>query len=173
MPATRPAIVAPLAPDRYEFRFTGRAATREKLRYAQDLLRHALPSGDMGEIFDRALDVLIEKLEREKFAATEKERAARPTGRYSRHIPARIRRAVWKRDGGRCAFVGDRGRRCDARSPLEFHHIRPDAASGPPTVGNISLRCAAHNRYEATVYFGPIWAARGEGVVEEAAHAMS
>ncbi len=114
VPPARPATVAPLAPDRYEFRFTAPAATRDKLRHAQDLLRHALPGGDTGEIIDRALTVLIESLERRKFAATEKPRAARAT------------------------------------------------------VENIALRCAAHNRYEAEVYFGPIWAARGEGRVEEA-----
>ena len=168
VPPARPATVAPLAPDRYEFRFTAPASTRDKLRHAQDLLRHALPGGDTGEIIDRALTVLIESLERKKFAATEKPRAARATEPHSRHIPAKVRRAVWGRDGGRCAFIGDGGRRCDARSLLEFHHRSPHAAAGPATVENIALRCAAHNRYEADVYFGPIWTARGEGRVEEA-----
>src|SRR6185295_17206675 len=53
-PARRP-VVSPLAPDRYEVRFTATAKTREKLRQAQDLLRHAVPSGDLGEVIDRAL----------------------------------------------------------------------------------------------------------------------
>jgi hypothetical protein len=167
VPAPRPAMVTPLAPDRYEFRFTGRAATRDKLRYAQDLLRHVLPSGDPGEIVDRALTVLIESLERTRFGATPRPRAAKATAPHSRHIPAKVRRAVWARDGGRCAFVGDGGRRCDARSPLQFHHLTPYAANGPATVDKVAFRCAAHNRYEAHVYFGPIWAARGEGRVEE------
>jgi hypothetical protein len=47
-PARRP-VVSPLAPDRYELRFTASAKTREKLRQAQDLLRHAVPSGDLGK----------------------------------------------------------------------------------------------------------------------------
>jgi hypothetical protein len=41
-PARRP-VLRPLAPDRYEIRFTASAQTREKLRLAQDLLRHAVP----------------------------------------------------------------------------------------------------------------------------------
>jgi hypothetical protein len=45
-PAHRP-VVSPLAPDRYDIRFTASAQTREKLRLAQDLLRHAIPSGDL------------------------------------------------------------------------------------------------------------------------------
>lgn len=163
----RPSVVTPLSPDRYEFRFTGRRSTRDKLRYAQDLLRRSLPSGDPGEIFDQSLTLLIESLERKKFAATKTPCANRATGRHSRHIPAKVRRAVWRRDDGRCAFIGNGGRRCDARSFLEFHHRRPHAAVGPATVENVSLRCAAHNRYEAEVFFGPIWHARGEGLVEE------
>jgi hypothetical protein len=42
----RPAVV-PLAADRYEVRFTASAETRDKLKVAQDLLRHAIPSGVM------------------------------------------------------------------------------------------------------------------------------
>jgi len=38
-PAARPAVVTPLAPDRYEMRFTVGGETREKLRLAQDMLR--------------------------------------------------------------------------------------------------------------------------------------
>jgi hypothetical protein len=55
---------------------------------------------------------------------------------------------VWERDGGRCAFVGKRGR-CTATAPLEFHHIDPRAAGGPPTVANLQLRCRTHNQYQA------------------------
>ena len=40
-----------LAPDRYEIRFTASAQTREKLGQAQDLLRHAIPTGDVAEVF--------------------------------------------------------------------------------------------------------------------------
>jgi len=43
--AVRRPVVSPLAPDRYEIRFTASAQTREKLRQAQDLLRHAVPDG--------------------------------------------------------------------------------------------------------------------------------
>jgi hypothetical protein len=61
--------VSPLAPDRYEIRFTASAQTREKLRQAQDLLRHAIPTGDLAEVIDRALTLLLEDVARKKFAA--------------------------------------------------------------------------------------------------------
>jgi len=33
-------------------------------------------------------------------------------------VPASVKRAVWLRDGGRCAFVANNGRRCAARGFL-------------------------------------------------------
>jgi len=104
VPARRP-MVRPLAPERYEVRFTASAETREKLRLAQDLLRHAIPSGDLAEVIDRALTTLLEDLARRKLGATKRPRASRGTARGSRDIAAKVRRAVWVRDGGVCAFV--------------------------------------------------------------------
>ena len=43
-----------------------------------------------------------------------------------------------------------------ARGFLEFHHLQPYGARGKPTVDNISLRCRAHNAYEAEVFYGPL-----------------
>jgi hypothetical protein len=154
--APRPAIVVPRAPDRYEIRFTATAATRDKLRLAQDLLRHAIPSGDPAEIFDRALGLLLAEVTRRKaaeVAVPSKDTRRRQTG--SRHIPAEVRRAVWRRDEARCAFQAANGRRCSARALLEFHHVDPYALGGPATAENIQLRCRAHNRYEAQLVFGP------------------
>jgi hypothetical protein len=82
-PARRP-VVRPLAPERYEIRFTANAETREKLREAQDLLRHAIPDGDPGKIIERALTLLVEDARRQKYAMTERPRAGRGTapGRF-------------------------------------------------------------------------------------------
>jgi hypothetical protein len=77
VPAPRRPVVAALAPDRYQIRFTATAETCEKLRLAQDMLRHAVPTGDTGEIIDRALTALLEELARKKFAKTDRPRASR------------------------------------------------------------------------------------------------
>src|SRR5438876_307619 len=148
-------VVMPLAPDRYKVQFTVSAKTCEKLRLAQDLLRHAIHDGDAGAIFDRALTVLLEDLARKKLAATDRPRPSRGTAPGSRHIPAEVKRKVWIRDGGSCAFVGKGGRRCDQRAFLEFHHVEPYAVGGEATVSNVELRCRVHNRYEAELFFGP------------------
>ncbi|RPJ65551.1 MAG: hypothetical protein EHM24_21575, partial [Acidobacteria bacterium] len=54
--------------------------------------------------------------------------SARPAAaRRSRYIPAAVRRAVWQRDKGACAFVTPGGRRCAETGGLEFHHAVPFA----------------------------------------------
>jgi hypothetical protein len=161
-PAPRHPVLTPLAPDRYQIRFTASAATCEKLRLAQDLLRHAIPSGDTAQIIDRALTALLEELARTRFGATERPRerpceageSRVPAAAGSRHIPAAVKRAVWLRDGGRCAFVARSGRRCGERGFLEFHHAVPYAVGGAATVDNIQMRCRSHNAHEAELYFG-------------------
>jgi hypothetical protein len=148
-------MVRPLSDKRYEVRFTASAETRERLRRAQDLLGHAVPSGDLAEVFDRALVLLVKDLERKKFAATERPRPSPPPSGASRHIPASVRREVTAQDQGRCGFVAQAGRRCDERRFLEFHHVIPYGVGGLATIENIELRCRAHNGYEADRFYGP------------------
>jgi hypothetical protein len=124
------------------------------------MLRHAVPSGDTAEVMKRALKTLVEKLTRKKFATTDAPRESRRDAAHSRHVPARVKRAVWIRDGGRCAFVAHSGRRCDERAFVEFHHVESYAKGGKATPENIQLRCRAHNAYEADLEFGPRTATR-------------
>jgi 5-methylcytosine-specific restriction endonuclease McrA len=95
----------------------------------QDLLRHIVPTGDVATVFDRALSGLIEQLEKQKCAATSRPRGSPAAATGSRHIPGAVRREVWRRDHGRCGFVGARGR-CAERGFLEFHHVVPFAVGG-------------------------------------------
>jgi hypothetical protein len=161
--------ITPLAPDRYRLQCTIDGATLEKLRLAKDMLRHAIPSGDDAAVLDRAFTALLADLARSKFAAVENPQPTRAAAPGSRHIPADVKRAVWVRDLGRCAFVGTDGRRCNERAFVEFHHVRPYAVGGEATVGNIQLRCRRHNGYEARVYFDKGEVGDGEGIVREPA----
>ena len=76
------------------------------------------------------------------------------SGTRSRYIPAAVRRAVWQRDGGACAFVAPNGKRCGETGGLEFHHKRPFADGGEGTHANLELRCTTHNRREASRWYG-------------------
>ena len=151
-PAAR---LAPLAENRYLLRVTISAGTQRKLRQAQDLLRHTIPTGDHAAILDRALTLLVDQLERQKFAQARRVRSAIRPGRTDRrHIPAAVRRDVWRRDGGRCAFEGPQGR-CRETGRLEFHHLVPFADGGATDSSNLALRCRAHNAFESEQLFGP------------------
>jgi hypothetical protein len=148
-----PATIQPLAAERYRLHVTIDGAVLEKLRLAKDMLRHAIPSGDDAAILDRALTALLADLAKRKFAATAAPRGTPGSRRGSRHIPAETRRTVWLRDLGRCAFVGELGRRCGERGFLEFHHVRPYAVGGEPPPDNVQLRCRRHSGLEARLYF--------------------
>lgn len=152
--------------ERFLVQITIDKSTRERLLYAQALLSHAVPDGDLTRVFQRALEALITQVEKRKLgscsrartpAVTSKTRhvnvrrgpAARP-----RHVPIQIRRAVWERDLGQCTFVSVDGHRCRERRFLEFDHVQPVARGGTATIEGLRLRCRAHNQYEAERAFG-------------------
>jgi len=127
----------------------------ERFRYAQDLLGHQVKSSDLAEVYDRAIKLLIEKLERVRFGACAKPRKrGRPAQPGSRHIANDVRRAVWKRDGGQCTYTSASGRRCEARRDLQFDHAKEFARGGEATVDNLRLRCPGHNQHAAEQTFG-------------------
>jgi 5-methylcytosine-specific restriction endonuclease McrA len=145
-------VVKPLAPERYKVQLTISRETRQMLREAQDLLRHQIPDGDLATIFERALTLLLTELRRTRYGAVNRPRVTSACG-TSRHVPASVKRAVWERDQGQCAFVGAVGR-CTERGFLEYHHRVPYADGGATSAANIELRCRAHNAYEAELWFG-------------------
>ena len=123
------------------------------------MLRHVVPDGDPATIPDRALTMLVNELERTKIARVARPRPrktplpASPSADGSRHVPAVMKRAVWKRDGGCCTFRGAHGQ-CGETGHLEFHHLVPFASGGRTEVGNLALRCRAHNLFESEEQFG-------------------
>jgi len=156
------------APERYRVQFTIGRETHDKLRRLQALLRREVPDGDPGVLFDRALSLLLERTEKARLGAASRPRAAirpgtdgpvpkaaSPSRRESRYVPPEVKRRVWPRDGGQCAFVSATGRRCSEKAFLEFHHVWPYAKHGPATVENVSLHCRRHNQYEGELIFGP------------------
>ena len=148
-------MVKPHAPDRFALHLTLSRETYEKLRRAQEFLGHAIPDGDVAQVFDRALDLLLATQEKQKFAATSRPRPiTHRASKNPRHIPAHVKRSVWERDQGQCSYVGDNGHRCPERSRLEFDHADPVARGGEATIETIRLRCRAHNQYVAECVFG-------------------
>jgi hypothetical protein len=149
--------VEPLSPARYKVQFTASAELRDKLERLAALMRSEVPGGDLAQLIEQAVTEKLARLEAKRFGTTRAPRQrlqATSTTPTSRQVPAAIRRAVYERDGDRCRFVDEHGRRCSERSRLEFHHRHPFGMGGDHSQGNLSLLCATHNRRMAEVDYG-------------------
>ena len=152
------AIVEPLSPARYKVQFTASAELQDKLARLQALMRAQVPDGDLAAIIEQAVTEKLERLEARRFAKTKAPRKGLAEtdipSSSSRCIPAAVRRAVHERDGDRCRYVNEQGRRCPERGRLEYHHRHPFGLGGEPSVRNIVLMCHAHNQYLAEHDYG-------------------
>ena len=155
--AREPAVVEPLAPGRYRVQFTASAELHDKLERLRALMRPSVPDGDLAAIVEQAVTEKLQRLEARRFARTQAPRktlSQSETSPTTRQIPAAVKRAVYERDGGRCRYEDEQGRRCTARQGLEFHHRHPFGQGGDHSVANIALACGCHNRYLAEVDYG-------------------
>jgi hypothetical protein len=150
-------VVEPLAPARYMVQFTASAELHDKLERLRALMRPSVPDGDLAAIVEQAVTEKLQRLEARRFARTQAPRktlSESETSPTTRQIPAAVKRAVYARDGGRCRYEDEQGRRCTARQGLEFHHRRPFGRGGDHSVDNVSLACKCHNGYLAEVDYG-------------------
>ena len=152
---TSRAKLEPLSASRYRVEFTASAELVAKIEQARDLLSHALPSGQLPALFERALGALIEReLGRRKGTERGRQRRRRPTKPGSRHVPVEVARQVWERDDGQCTYVDAMGRRCSERRFLTLEHKHPHALGGASTVENLCLLCSSHNQHTVRQVFG-------------------
>jgi 5-methylcytosine-specific restriction endonuclease McrA len=158
LPAASPAvIIQPLAPSRYKVQFTASAELHAKLQRLQELLRSQAQDGDLAAIIELAVSEKLERLEARRFGSTSRPRkdlTQSDPSPSSRYIPAAVRRAVRERDGGRCCYLDEAGRRCSERGRLEYHHRHPFGLGGDHNLKNLRLMCHAHNSYLAEHDYG-------------------
>ena len=196
-PASRRDLISPLSSSRYKVQFTADAKLTEKINEAQDLLGTQIARGDLAELFEQSLDVLIARLKNKKHGVTShphvqhraqaetkggegergsdrgstssdvsenrrsndgssvevpKKKGNKPS--RSRYIPRSVRRQVYERDGGQCAYVSPNGNRCSEKSGLEYHHRKAFGLGGGSTAENLEVRCKCHNLLAAEQDFG-------------------
>jgi 5-methylcytosine-specific restriction endonuclease McrA len=151
---TKPvARLEPIAPERHVLRVTVGAEFVADLEAVRAALSHRLPGAGLEEVLHECIRVTLQAVEQRRRGAGKKTSAkAPPPG--SRYIPVAIADEVWRRDNGRCAFVGSTGRQCASRHQLQIHHIDPFGMGGPPTAANLTLRCRAHNLHAAEQDYG-------------------
>jgi hypothetical protein len=152
-PAPTRARVEPLSQDRFLVKFTASRAMRDKLELARDLMRHRNPEGEIAVVLELAVDLLIADLEKKKQGRTSRPQQ-RPRPAKDTQVTHATRREVVERDGWRCSFLAEDGRRCHARGFLEFDHETPKGLGGSSQAKNLRLLCRAHNRWAAEHAYG-------------------
>jgi len=105
---------------------------------------------------------LIEDVKKERLAL-----AGRPGRRRRRMSAARatspdaIKRAVYERDGGRCTFADERGRRCGETGALEFDHVDGFARTGTMSTESGCFAARTTSTRQSRSTDGPSWNERG------------
>ncbi|HSC86746.1 MAG TPA: HNH endonuclease signature motif containing protein [Polyangiaceae bacterium] len=141
-------------------------STRDLLERALDLMMHTNPERALEPVLEKALGLLVAKLEKEKRAKAKRPRPpttprtptsapARPARSKARPaIPRATVRATYQRDDECCSFVAPDGRRCEQRHFLELDHRTPWALTRNHSPENLRVLCRAHNRLLAETWFG-------------------
>jgi hypothetical protein len=154
-PPVPPLVTQPLSPGRYKVQFTASAEFHHKLERFKGLIGSHGSDVDLTVVIEQAVTEKLERLEARRFGRTKAPHGGQgEPSPSSRHIPAAVRRAVRERDGDRCRYVDDQGRRCKERDHLEFHHRHPFGLGGDHSAGNVRLMCKAHNAYLAECDYG-------------------
>jgi 5-methylcytosine-specific restriction endonuclease McrA len=144
----------------WSLRVTIDRTCKEDLDTLKSLLAHKVPDGDLEAVLHEAIRCAIEKHGKRKGAVAPARKANRSAPPAPKHtdatsaIPAEVRREVWTRDGGRCAWIAADGRRCNSRWKLELDHIQPAALGGTSTVDNLRVACRPHNLLHAEQTYG-------------------
>ncbi len=132
-----------------------RPPQRSRLERARDLLAHKGPMQNTAETIDRLSEFYLKKkdLTQGFDPSIESVRQAEQQELLSKDsqspIPAAIRRAVFKRDQGRCQFALPFGRICGSTYRVEIDHIQARSAGGKSVLENLRCLCRAHNQWKA------------------------
>jgi 5-methylcytosine-specific restriction endonuclease McrA len=149
----------------FEIRFAGDEELMELIRFMRLHLSRRFPKGaSFLELFKYALQCVQDREDPGEKRVSGRKSTARTDTRY---IPESVKQEVWKRDGGRCTYVGSNGRRCECEYNLQYDHYPtrkfiawdagspvPYARGGKSTANNLRLLCEKHNRHTAKKTYG-------------------
>ena len=125
-----------------------------KLEAARLALSHARPGATLADVIEVGVELVLAR-DAKKKALVAKPRAARDTiANDAAHVPAEVRRQVWKRDGGCCRWPLASGGICGSRLRVEIDHVIPRALGGASTVENLRVLCRVHNDLAARLALG-------------------
>jgi hypothetical protein len=134
-----PMRVEPLTANDYRIHLTVSSRFLEKLEAARRGHGHVQPGATKEQVFEAALDSLLEKQASRRAEVKRPQKNPRPA--KPDHVTAAVKRAVWARDGGKCQWPVDGGGVCGSTTRPEIDHVVPRGRGGPSTVENSRLIC--------------------------------
>ncbi|UPT73593.1 MAG: HNH endonuclease [Elusimicrobiota bacterium] len=138
---------SPPPPPAYEYSFAATPELHRAIEKLKDILWNRYPFGALDVFLKIAVNEYVEKHDPAKTLPMPARESPATAARVTRRVPAGVRRAVWARDGGRCAHLDERGVRCQARRGLELDHVIPYSAGGrSDDASNVRLLCREHNQ---------------------------
>jgi hypothetical protein len=135
-PAPR-TVVEPLTSTESRIHVTVSPEFMTLLKKARAGQSHVQPGATDEQVLTAALKLLIEKQEKRKAS-----------------VPAKVKREVRLRDGGKCQWKLASGGICGSEVRLEIDHVVPRGKGGPSTVENCRILCRFHNLEAARGVYG-------------------
>jgi len=158
--------VRQITPELQELKLILTSEMQQDLEKLKLLLSHSMPGASLTDVLKFAVKESIQKrdLQRElklrkrkaQPAPVEKGSMTKSAQSLLAHIPVKtagvriplptsVKRLVWKKYQGQCAYQ-HQGRRCSSRFQLEIDHVVSLAKGGENSILNLQLLCRAHNQ---------------------------
>jgi hypothetical protein len=130
-------MVQPLTSQESRLHVTVSPAFLALLKKAKEGQGHVQPRATDEQVLTAALELLVAQQEKRKAS-----------------VPAKVKREVRARDGGRCQWKLASGGVCGSTVRLEIDHVVPRGRGGPSTVANCRVLCNPHNIEAARAEYG-------------------
>jgi hypothetical protein len=125
-----PEVVRPLTPDLRRLNVTVSAEFLAELEQVRAVLSHKYPDGSFEQVVREAFKLVLER-DRKNKALTDRPREQPGSASdNARYVPAAVKRAVWRRDQGRCTWPMGDGKLCGSTRRLELDHDLEVALGG-------------------------------------------
>jgi hypothetical protein len=172
--------IRPLSMEESVLQVRLKTTTLEKLNRLKNLRAHKNPNMSYSDLIEDLCTFALKKLDPMEPTVAETKKTnemIRPTDQKAnaksyatkisshnpRYIPPNIRRAVWRRDQGRCTYVADAPenldnvenfapKRCRSNHLLQIDHIQPLSLGGETVQQNLRLLCHAHHKLRETEF---------------------
>ena len=166
----RPGTIEPATEEMFNLRFAASKAFKAKLERLAEVLGVVGVSKNMALLFEKAMDIALDKKDPKKKLERRRKREAKKTAKTERlvvkprahevrdpasaRVSSRQREWLLERAGYVCQFVSTDGTRCSERTRLEIDHIHPRGKLGPTELFNLRVLCKPHNQLEAERVYG-------------------